>query len=177
MSAIKDRFAAHPNGYGSRKGVPVDLVILHTVQGTAQAAIQWFRDPAAKVSAHYVVGASGLTYECVPEEFACWAAGNIAYNRRSVQIECAGYAEDPATWTDAMVDAVGQLVGEICVRHDIPPDRAHIIGHVEVPSPDGNGMGGAGHHTDPGPHCPWTLIVDAAKRVVDAAVSARQSVV
>lgn len=164
MTSIKDRFLAHPNGYGARRGVPVDLVILHTVEGTAQAAVSWFRDPAAGVSAHYVVGPSGLVYECVPEDMACWAAGNIHYNRRAMQIECAGYAKDPATWTEQMVLSVGELVGEICRRHDIPIDRAHIIGHVEVPSPDGKGMGGAGHHTDPGPHCPYEKIIAIAER-------------
>lgn len=32
----------------------------------------------------------------------------------------------------------------------MPIDRRHVIGHDEVPDPDGTGVGGSHHHTDPG---------------------------
>ena len=166
MASIAERCQAHPNGYGARRGVKVDLVVLHTTESGAASAVRWFADERAKAAAHYIIGPTGLVYECVPEDMAAWHAGNFKYNLRSIGIEVAGYHDRPDTWTDAVVSECGRLVGEICRRHDIPIDRAHVVGHFDVPSPDGKGMGGAGHHIDPGPHCPFERIIDIAKNAV-----------
>jgi N-acetyl-anhydromuramyl-L-alanine amidase AmpD len=172
MTAIRDRFLAHPNGYGSRRGVKVDMVVLHTTESSAQSAVRWFADERAKCAAHYVIGPSGLVYEVVPEDMAAWHAGNIVYNRRSVGIEVAGYHDRPETWTPAVVESCGALIGEICRRHDIVPDRAHVVGHSEIPDPfNMKKYGGAGNHVDPGPHTPWTEILAIAQRSVDSTIS------
>ncbi|WP_345003524.1 N-acetylmuramoyl-L-alanine amidase, partial [Streptosporangium album] len=55
---------------------------------------------------------------------------------------------DNASWfTDAMYRASAALTRNIADRYGIPKDRAHIVGHVEVPGND---------HTDPGPNWNWT---------------------
>jgi N-acetyl-anhydromuramyl-L-alanine amidase AmpD len=73
--------AFSPNfGYPSRgdKGrlghLPV-AVVLHTTGGPLGATLNWFRDQASKVSAHYVVARSGTVYQCVYEGDSAWANG------------------------------------------------------------------------------------------------------
>lgn len=139
----------------------VDLVVLHTTEGSATGALAWFANPAARVSAHYLVGRSGQLWQMVPEDFAAWHAGNWKWNARSIGIEVEGHADSAGTWTAEAVDALVSLLADVCRRHDIPATRARIVGHAEVPDPSGKGYGGAGNHTDPGPHCPWARIVAA----------------
>lgn len=73
-------------------------------------------------------------------------AGNRDYNERSVGIEHEGFVERRQDLTDEMYEASARLTARICARYDIPVDREHIIGHVEVPGTD---------HTDPGEHWDW----------------------
>jgi hypothetical protein len=47
-------------------------------------------------------------------------------------------------------------VAQLASKYAIPVDRAHIIGHDEVPDPNHPGLhGGADHHTDPGSCWNW----------------------
>ena len=51
--------------------MPIDTLILHyTGMRTAQAAIDRLRDPAARVSSHYVVDEDGAVLRLVPEHAA-----------------------------------------------------------------------------------------------------------
>src|SRR5688500_18466289 len=36
---------------------PIDMVVIHDIEGTAEGCVRWFQNPAARVSAHYVVDA------------------------------------------------------------------------------------------------------------------------
>ena len=153
---------AAPENYGPRRGSAIDMVVLHTTEGSFESAVAWFKDADAQVSAHYVVSAEGLVVQCVPETEAAWHAGNGLYNRRSVGIECEGHAGDPSTWTPALVQALTELVLDVVRRNGIPADRQHVIGHNEVPDPrDPSQKGGLHHHTDPGPYAPWPEIAIA----------------
>lgn len=44
--------------------------------------------------------------------------------------------ERASSFTDAMYAASARLTAAVCGRYGIPVDRAHIIGHVEVPGTD-----------------------------------------
>ena len=55
---------------------PPDMIVLHyTGMQTGEAAIARLRDPAAKVSAHYVVEEDGRIFRLAPEERRAWHAG------------------------------------------------------------------------------------------------------
>ena len=70
--AITD--APSPN-FDARKAPP-DMVLLHyTGMRTAEGAVARLRDPAAQVSAHYVVEEDGRILRLVPEERRAWHAG------------------------------------------------------------------------------------------------------
>lgn len=60
----------------SRKGESISAIIMHfTAGGSHSGTVGWFRNPNAKVSAHYVVGRDGLVTQMVPLDQAAWHAG------------------------------------------------------------------------------------------------------
>ncbi|KQZ19888.1 MULTISPECIES: N-acetylmuramoyl-L-alanine amidase [Streptomyces] len=141
---------ASPSNYtvsGRPSGQSVDLVIVHVAQQTFTQTVGIFRNPVKQVSAHYVVrSGDGFVAQCVGEEHIAWHAGNWDYNTRSIGIEHEGWVDEPGYFTPAMYERSAQLTADICDRHGLPKDRAHIIGHHEVPGSD---------HTDPGVNWDW----------------------
>jgi hypothetical protein len=109
-------------------------VVIHTVQGSYQSCISWFKNPSSNVSAHYVVRSSdGQITQMVEHKDSAWHAS--CYNGRAIGIEHEGYAQDPGAWyTEAMYAESAKLTRWIADRHGIPKTRARIIGHAEVPS-------------------------------------------
>ncbi|WP_149823133.1 N-acetylmuramoyl-L-alanine amidase [Streptomyces tailanensis] len=129
----------------------VDLVIIHVTQTTYKNTLPVFWNPAKQVSAHYVLrSADGRVTQCVRERDIAWHAGNWDYNARSIGIEHEGWVDRPEYFTGAMYEQSAALTAAICETYGIPKDRAHIIGHHEVPGTD---------HTDPGPHWDWARYI------------------
>ncbi|MFJ2033617.1 N-acetylmuramoyl-L-alanine amidase [Streptosporangium sp. NPDC087985] len=139
---------ASPSNYAVSNrpaGDAIDRIVIHVTQGSYAGTISWFQNPAAQVSAHYVVRSSdGDITQMVREKDRAWHAGN--YNSRSVGIEHEGYVDNASWFTDAMYRASAALTRNIADRYGIPKDRTHIVGHVEVPGAD---------HTDPGRYWDW----------------------
>jgi N-acetylmuramoyl-L-alanine amidase len=142
-----------PNRGVRPAGTAIDLVVLHyTGMPTAAAALARLCDPAAAVSAHYVIDEDGATYRLVPDEMRAWHAGISAWagarniNDRSIGIELVnpghdhGYRPFPAA---QMVSLTG-LLGDLLRRHSIP--RHRIVGHSDV---------APGRKTDPGELFDW----------------------
>ncbi|MFJ9037184.1 N-acetylmuramoyl-L-alanine amidase [Streptomyces sp. NPDC102406] len=129
----------------------IDRVVIHVTQETYADTVKIFQNPAKQVSAHYVVrSADGHIAQCVREKNIAWHAGNWDYNTRSIGIEHEGWVDKPAYFTDALYEQSAALTASICARYGIPMDRAHIIGHAEVPGAD---------HTDPGPYWDWSRYI------------------
>lgn len=126
---------------------PVEFVVIHVTQGAFDGAIQHFQNPDSNVSAHYVVRSlDGHVVQMVHDKDIAWHAGNYDYNTRSIGIEHEGFVDDPAWFTEAMYVSSAELTAAMCDTYGIPKDRAHIIGHHEVPGAD---------HTDPGDNWDW----------------------
>ncbi|MFD0317420.1 N-acetylmuramoyl-L-alanine amidase [Streptomyces flavalbus] len=148
-SSANWRRADRPDDYA------IDMVIIHVTQGSFDSAVQVFQDPAHGAASHYVVREDGHITQMIRELDVAFHAGNREYNERSVGIEHAGFVDRPRDFTDAMYAASARLTAGICRRYDIPVDREHIIGHVEVPGTD---------HTDPGPHWDWERYMRLVRR-------------
>ncbi|PAZ16338.1 N-acetylmuramoyl-L-alanine amidase [Streptomyces sp. SA15] len=130
---------------------PLDHVIIHVTQETYAGTLSIFQNPKKKVSAHYLVrSADGHVAQCVREADVAWHAGNWDHNTRSIGVEHEGWVDQPAYFTDALYERSARLTAAICTKYGIPKDRAHIIGHHEVPGTD---------HTDPGPNWDWTRYI------------------
>ncbi|MDH6218041.1 N-acetylmuramoyl-L-alanine amidase [Streptomyces pseudovenezuelae] len=129
----------------------LDRVIIHVTQETYAGTLAIFKNPQKKVSAHYVVrSADGHVAQCVREADIAWHAGNWSYNTRSIGIEHEGWVDQPSYFTNALYEQSAKLTAAICAKYGIPKDRAHILGHYEVPGTD---------HTDPGPNWDWTRYI------------------
>ena len=151
-----------------RDGTQIDLIILHTTEGSFDSALTWLRGSAAgssnrDSSSHYLVAADGSRIaQLVREADTAWAAGNLTYNRRAINIEQEGFAGRGA-FSDGLYQVAGRLTGRIARRHGIPLDRDHVIGHMDVPDPqDPSLLGGASHHRDPGPAYNFGRLLRAA---------------
>jgi N-acetyl-anhydromuramyl-L-alanine amidase AmpD len=141
----------------------VDMIVIHDTEGAYADAIAQFQDPNRAGSAHYVISQQGDVTQMVLEKDIAWHAGNWDYNTRSIGIEHEGYAYILGSFTTAEYRASEQLAASICSRWGVPLDRAHVIGHNEVPDPDNPALfGGSEHHTDPGPYWDWTNYLDEA---------------
>jgi N-acetylmuramoyl-L-alanine amidase len=149
--------APSPN-YDARTAPPDMLVLHYTGMQSGEAALARLRDPAAKVSAHYLIEEDGRVFSLVPEERRAWHAG-VSYwdgdrdiNARAIGIEIVnpghefGYRPFPAEQVAAVID----LLTDIRERWTIPDAR--ILGHSDVaPS----------RKQDPGELFPWKVLAEA----------------
>jgi N-acetylmuramoyl-L-alanine amidase len=138
---------------------PPDMIVLHyTGMPTGEGALERLRDPAAKVSAHYVVEEDGRIFRLVPEERRAWHAGVSFWkgvrdiNTASVGIEIVnpGHEFGYRPFPDAQIASVIGLVGDIRTRWTVENDR--IVGHSDV-APD--------RKDDPGELFPWKRLAEA----------------
>ena len=145
--------APSPNFDARPAGEKVDILVLHyTGMQTAEAAIERLRDPAARVSSHYVVEESGAIWQLVDEAQRAFHAGvsfwrgHETLNGRSIGIEIVnpghewGYRPFPAL----QMQAVATLCTGIVERHPIP--ARNVVGHSDI-APD--------RKQDPGELFPW----------------------
>ncbi|GAA2387940.1 hypothetical protein GCM10010420_08860 [Streptomyces glaucosporus] len=144
---------AHSGNYTAGRTSPITHIVVHVTQGSYAGAIGWFQNPDADVSAHYVIRSfDGQVTQTVRDRDTAWHARSG--NPYSIGIEHEGYVDNPAWFTDAMYRSSAALTRHLCDRHGIPRDRAHIVGHHEVPGND---------HTDPGPNWNWTYYMQLVR--------------
>jgi MYXO-CTERM domain-containing protein len=149
-----------------RSGLAVEYIVIHDTEGGWDASVATLQNDPNK-SAHYIVGTDGRVAQFVHESDTAWHAGNWFYNQRSVGIEHVGYVGS-YQFTAAEYAASAALVNHLIAKFGVKPDRAHVIGHDQIPNgnliaesaapcPDApsaceksSNYGGAGNHTDPG---------------------------
>jgi len=136
--------AARAN-YDAGRTSAIVAIVIHETDGSWLSATNWFQNPRSNVSAHYLVRAwDGGIMQFVAEADTAYHAR--AANPWSIGIE---HEYDRRLWiphTNAQYRSSALLVCAIAKRYGIPTDRAHIIGHNEVPGTD---------HSDPGPTWNW----------------------
>ena len=153
-----DPIAAPSPNFDVRRAPP-DMIVLHyTGMRTGPAALDRLRDPAAKVSAHYLIEEDGRVFALVAEERRAWHAGVSFWkgerdiNAVSVGIELVnpghewGYRDFP----EPQIEALIALMDEIRERWDVPDGR--ILGHSDV-APE--------RKSDPGERFPWQRLAQA----------------
>lgn len=151
--------APSPN-HGPRRGVAApDMVVLHyTAMVTAEAALERLCDPAAEVSAHYLIAEDGRLWRLVAEDRRAWHAGVAAWggaadiNSRSIGIELANTGDAP--YPQPQMAALEGLLAGVLGRWRIPPAR--VVGHQCV-APD--------RKIDPGPRFDWRRLARAGLSV------------
>ena len=147
----------------ARKLRSVDRIVVHVTEGSFWGSVGWLRNRRSHGSSHYVVSRRGEIVQLVSTSDVAWHAGNRHVNRHSIGIEHEGWTRRGG-FTNAQYRASARLVAYLAHRAGIPLDRKHVIGHDEVPSPNGRGRGGADHHTDPGRRWRWGRYLALVRR-------------
>ena len=136
--------------------LPVSMIVLHyTGMQDADSAIRRLTDPAAKVSAHYLIAEDGTVLHMVDESQRAWHAGRSFWrgitdvNSASVGIEIVnpGHEFGYRPFPDQQIDALLPLVAAIKERHDI--GRGDVVGHSDI-APT--------RKQDPGELFPWAKL-------------------
>jgi hypothetical protein len=143
------------NPAGRTVSMKIKYIIIHDTEGSYRGAISTFQNPASYVSANYVIrSADGAVTEMVRPRNVSWAAGDWYVNMHAINIENEGFAAHGKNWyTRAMYRSDAALVRYLAAKYDIPLNRAHILGHEDVPGPTNSFT--SGQHWDPGPF--WNL--------------------
>lgn len=165
------RPADSSNYTDGRGGHDIRWYVIHVAEGSYSGTINWFQNPDADASTHYVIedNSNPEITRMVDEGDTAWHAGNWDYNQHSLSIEHPGYI-DSTYWEDATYRrsaALAQWASETygfpmeVKRFDVAPCDAEsgtggIIGHDQVPDPnDCSAGGGSGRHGDPGSTWNW----------------------
>ena len=145
-----------PSPNFNERQLPVSMIVLHyTGMQSAEAALARLTDPAAEVSAHYLIDEDGTIHRLVPEDKRAWHAGRSHWrgitdiNSASIGIELVnpghefGYRE----FAPAQIEALIPLLSEIKDRYEIT--RGNIVGHSDI-APT--------RKQDPGELFPWARL-------------------
>ena len=159
-----------PNFGPRRDGLTPAFVVLHyTAMETAEAALQRLCDPAAEVSAHYLIGQDGTLWQMVEEAERAWHAGAGEWcgledlNSRSIGIELDNRGDHP--FSEPQMARLEQLLGDILRRWEIAPEA--VIGHSDM---------APGRKCDPGARFDWARLArQGLARQVAQAEAAGQS--
>lgn len=142
-----------PSPNWDERAAPVTMIVLHyTGMADADGAIARLTDPAAKVSAHYLVLEDGRVLRLVAEDKRAWHAGKSHWrgvtdiNSASIGIEIVnpGHEFGYRPFPDEQIKSVIRLVAEIKDRYEIT--RGNVVGHSDV---------APARKRDPGELFPW----------------------
>lgn len=109
----------------------INRIVIHITDGgkAINGTVGWFKNPAAKVSAHYVIGQDGEIVQMVKHNDIAWHASSA--NGDSIGIEhvsnTRGLNPTPAEYC-----ASAALVNWLCGQFNLPMDRTHVLGHSEA---------------------------------------------
>ena len=145
-----------PSPNFDERTAPVSILVLHyTGMPDAAGAIARLSDPAAKVSAHYLVAEDGQIVRMVAEDKRAWHAGRSHWrgldnlNSPSIGIEIVnpGHEFGYRPFPEAQIDALVPLVGDIVGRYGIT--RGNVVGHSDI---------APARKQDPGELFPWSRL-------------------
>ena len=143
---------AYSGNFAVGNRTTIKQIVIHDVEGSYSSCINWFKDPAANVSAHFVVrSVDGEVTQMVKEKDVAWH--DACNNTNTIGIEHEGYASAPERWfTEAMYTESAKLVVYLADKYGLAKTRANILGHGEADD--------CSTHTDPGPGWNWEHYMD-----------------
>lgn len=136
----------------------ISMVVLHyTDMPSAEGALTRLCDPAAKVSAHYVITEEGEVIRLVDESMRAWHAGRSYWRGKAnvngcsigIELQNPGHTCGYRPFPDAQIDALVPLLHRMVDDYDIP--RANVVGHSDI-APQ--------RKLDPGELFPWERLAE-----------------
>jgi len=132
----------------------IDYIVIHDTEASYATTLDLVTDPTY-VSWNYTIRSrDGHIAQHLKPNDVGWQAGNWYVNMHSIGIEHEGFAATGATWyTEAMYRNSAALVAHLAREYGVSLDRAHIIGHDQIPGITPRSV--RGMHWDPGPYWNW----------------------
>lgn len=126
-----------------RNGMLPDCIVIHNGEGTRQAIINTFYNPASQVSSHFLVCRDGAVVQFVSTNNAAFCNGRVdnPINELTLQrkenpndwtISIEHEAERDTDLTDVQYQASANLIKFLCEKWGVAKDRTHIFGHREI---------------------------------------------
>jgi len=145
------------NKWESRRGHPVDGVVLHSMGGSYRGTLAWFNNPTVIASAHYLISKLGEISKCVEEIHASWHSGEVSVsyanaprilqrkwginpNLFTIGVELEDENNREWAYPQKQYFACVELVADIFKRHSLPANEDTILMHKQT-NPE--------HRTDP----------------------------
>ena len=158
-SALPAVLTPSPN-HGVRKGdrIPDSILLHYTGLPDGECALRQLCDPAAQVSAHYLIWEDGRLTQLVPESRRAWHAGQGVWAGESdmndvsigIEIANAGHRGSLPDYPLAQIETVIALCRDIVERWRIRPER--VLAHSDVSH---------WRKIDPGENFPWWRLAKA----------------
>lgn len=122
--------------------------------------LNWFKNPASRVSSHWVIGRDGKKARVVSDKQQAWHAGEHNDEAWGIELE-QGIESDGFTpvQIDALIAVCRGYVNDfnVPVIHAVTVEQGGFIGHQETAQ--GRSVG----KSDPGAAFPWPEILDRLK--------------
>jgi hypothetical protein len=152
-----------------------DVLVVHITEGTD--SLGWLNGKNGN-SAHLLTWPNGAPRtQMVDIRNAAWAAGSRLYNLRGIQLEHEkkrAVADKKSGWSQEEYNNLALIAADViraCPR--IVPEyvgksgKPGIMGHYDVPDPDGTGWGGDGNHVDPCAGFEWGRFIPLVQQALD----------
>ena len=139
-----------PSPNRAERAAAIDRVVIHSAEGSWAHGLAGLLDPASGVSSHYLIRRSdGEVTQLVRDGKAALHTSDAGGDDDSIAITIGGGSGSPGSWTPASLEAAARLGAWLVMRHDIPVDRDHFVGHDDLDA-------GSPH---PGAFFPWTAFL------------------
>lgn len=160
VPAPYEQYGATPSAYGNHdlanreNDLDINFIVIHDTEATYDTTLKLVQDPTY-VSWNYSIRSSdGHVAQHLDAKDVGFHAGNWYVNTHSIGIEHEGFAAEGATWyTESMYQSSAKLVRYLADKYSVKFDRAHILGHDQVPGILPANV--RGMHWDPGPYWDW----------------------
>jgi len=160
VPAPYEQYGSSPSAYGNHDladrphDLAIKYIVIHDTEASWDTSLKLVQDPTYLAWNYTVRSSDGQVAQHLNAKNVGWHAGNWYVNTHSIGVEHEGYAASGATWyTERMYQNSATLVGHLAHEYGVPLDRAHIIGHDQVPGVDAAHV--KGMHWDPGPYWDW----------------------
>jgi N-acetyl-anhydromuramyl-L-alanine amidase AmpD len=121
-----------PN-HASRQGEKIQRLVLHNTDGPLPGSLVRLKDPAAQVSAHYVVDRNGHIYQLVADTETAWHSGNKLVNQQSIGIEIVAWNK-ALGMTGIQESSVVNLAKFVLDTYNVP--LANVVPHRSIKPTD-----------------------------------------
>jgi N-acetyl-anhydromuramyl-L-alanine amidase AmpD len=168
---VNRRYRASPNTYAVANrphgGLFVDSIMIHDTETSYAGTVFAFTNPMATGSVQYAVSGQNNSSNPAVTQFVRdkdWtnSVANYWYNEHSIGVEHVGFAAAPAGYyTPELYQRSADVVGWEAWRWQIPVDRAHILGHDNIPLDREPFV--HTQHWDPGPAWDWPYYMELVR--------------